>query len=122
MAKVLVIDDIDDTRDTIREMLERGGYEVLEASNGKEGMTMIEQHDPDAVVTDILMPEMEGIETIRSIVRTNPELPVIAITASMDTPYLEVALKVGAVGGLLKPFKQTELLLAVQNALAKRDI
>ncbi|MFQ5603880.1 MAG: response regulator [bacterium] len=100
MATVLVIDDIDDTRDAIREMLERGGYEVLEASNGKEGMTMIEQHDPDAVVTDILMPEMEGIETIRSIIRTNPELPVIAITASMDTPYLEVDLKVGAVGGL----------------------
>lgn len=121
MAKVLVIDDIDDARDTIREMLERGGYEVLEASNGKEGLTMIEQHAPDAVVTDILMPEMEGIETIRSIVRTNPELPVIAITAYMDTPYLEVALKLGAVGGLNKPFKQTELLLAVQNALEKRD-
>ena len=117
MAKILVIDDSDDTRETIREMLERGGHEVLEAANGKEGLQMIEQHAPDVVVTDILMPEMEGIETIQSIAKTYPELPVIAITGSTDTPYLEVALKLGAVYGLHKPFKQAEFLSIINKSL-----
>ena len=117
MAKILVIDDSDDTRETIREMLERGGHEVLEAANGKEGLQMIEQHAPDVVVTDILMPKMEGIETIQSIAKTYPELPVIAITASIDTPYLDIALKLGAVYGLHKPFKQAELLSIINKSL-----
>ncbi len=119
MAKILVIDDLEDARETIREMLERGGYEVLEAANGKEGLKIIDEHAPDAIVTDILMPEMEGIETIRSIVKNKPASPVIAITGSIDTPFLQVALKLGAVCGLHKPFKQVELLSAIQKALEK---
>ncbi len=65
MATILVIDDVNEARATISEMLQRGGYEVIEASNGKEGLIMIDQHAPDVVVTDILMPEMEGLETIK---------------------------------------------------------
>jgi len=88
LAKILVIDDLDGPRATIREMLQRGGYEVIEASNGKEGQILVEQHAPDVVVTDIFMPEMEGLETIKQIVKTRPHLPVIAVTASMTKPYL----------------------------------
>ncbi len=118
MANILVIEDQDNVRATIREMLVRGGYEVTEAANGKEGLQRIEEHAPEAVITDILMPEMDGLETIRHIVKTRPQLPVIAYTASITTPYLQTALKFGAVYALYKPFKQAELLDAVRKALA----
>lgn len=117
MTKVLVIDDQDNTRRTVREMLERGGYEIMEASNGKEGLQRIEQDPPDAVVSDILMPEMEGIETIRTIAKLKPGLPVIAITASKGMPYLDAAQRLGAVKGLYKPFSQAELLSALKEVL-----
>jgi CheY-like chemotaxis protein len=117
MTKILVIDDVDEARTTVGEMLERGGYEVIEACNGREGLKMIEEHDPDVVVTDIIMPEMEGIETIRTLTKIKPNLPIVVVTGSIDTPYLESALKLGAVQGLYKPFKQAELLFAVSKAL-----
>ncbi len=102
-------------------MLQRGGYEVIEAANGKEGQILVEQHAPDVVVTDIFMPEMEGLETIKQIVKTRPHLPVIAVTASMTKPYLLAALKFGAISGLFKPFMQAELLSAVRKALKEVD-
>jgi len=120
MATILVIDDVNDARATIREMLQRGGYEVIEASNGKEGLIMIDQHTPDVVVTDIFMPEMEGLETIQQIVKTRPHLPVIAFTASITKLYLQTALKFGAIAGLFKPFTQAELLSAVHKALGTK--
>ena len=121
MAKILVIDDLDGPRATIREMLQRGGYEVIEAANGKEGQILVEEHAPDVVVTDIFMPEMEGLEAIKQIVKTRPHLPVIAVTASMTKPYLLAALKFGAISGLFKPFMQAELLSAVRKALKEVD-
>jgi CheY-like chemotaxis protein len=120
MAKILVIDDLDDARATICEMLERGGYEVVQASNGNEGLKMIERHALHAVVTDIIMPEMEGLEFIRTI-KSKHKLPIIAITGSIDTPYLQAALKLGALYGLHKPFKQAELLSTVQKVLHKAE-
>ena len=122
MATILVIDDVNEARATISEMLQRGGYEVIEASNGKEGLIMIDQHAPDVVVTDILMPEMEGLETIKQIVKTRPNLPVIAFTASITKASLQAALTFGAIAGLSKPFKQAELISTVRKALKEIDI
>jgi CheY-like chemotaxis protein len=119
MPKVLVIDDIDETRKIICKILERNNYLVVEARNGVEGLKMFEQEKPDVVVTDILMPDMEGLETIQKMFKIKPKLPIIAITASMDTPYLQIALKLGAVCGLYKPFGQVELLDAMNKALTK---
>ena len=115
MPKVLVIDDIEFTRTTISRMLIRNGYDVVEAANGREGIAFFHKHKPDLVLTDILMPEMEGLETIKSLVEISPKLPVIAITGSTDTPFLDVALKLGATCGLYKPFKQDELIETVSR-------
>lgn len=115
MAKVLVIDDIEFTRETIGKMLSRNGYEVIEASNGRDGIELFKQSSPDLVLTDILMPEMDGLETIQKLNQLSPELPIIAITGSADSPFLEIALKFGAVTGLFKPFKQAELLSEVNK-------
>ncbi len=115
MSKVLVIDDIDFTRETISTMLTRNGYEVYQAANGKDGMIEFNRSNPDLVLTDILMPEMEGLETIKTIKRMKPETPVIAVTGSTNSPFLQIAIKFGANTGIFKPFKQEELLEVVNE-------
>ena len=117
MAKVLVIDDIDFTRQTISKILSRKGFEVYEAANGKDGLRSFSQNEPDLVLTDILMPEMEGLETIKILKTINPDVPIIAITGSTNSPFLQIALKFGAATGLFKPFKQEDLLDTVNEHL-----
>ncbi|RMF61785.1 MAG: response regulator [Calditrichaeota bacterium] len=121
MTKVLVIDDIEFTRETICKILRRNGFEVYEASNGREGVELYQKYEPEVVLTDILMPEMEGLETIKKLVHLCPGLPIIAITGSVDTPFMNIALKFGAVDGLYKPFKQDQLLEAIHKALQSRS-
>lgn len=115
--RILVIDDVEEVRSTVRRILARNGYEILEADNGRTGLGMIEQHDPDAVIMDIFMPEMEGLETIRRAAHSKPNLPIIAVTGSVETSFLKVALRFGAVYGLYKPFSHKELLETVHQAL-----
>ena len=79
---------------------------------------MIEQQAPDAVLTDIFMPEMDGLEFIRKIMKSKPDMPVVAMTGSIETCFLEAALQFGAVYGLYKPFKPEELLSTVQKVLS----
>ena len=118
MAKILVIDDIEFARETISEILRRGGYDVIQASTGKAGLKLFKEEGPDLVVTDVLMPDMEAIDAIESLKKVSPDLPVVAITGSIDSPYLDSALEFAAVAGLRKPFKQTELLELVGKQLA----
>lgn len=117
MTKILIIEDDDAARHSIRRTLERNGYEVIVTPDGKIGLNMIEQQAPDAVLTDIFMPEMDGLEFIRKIMKSKPDMPVIAMTGSIETPFLEAALQFGAVYGLYKPFKPEELLSTVQKVL-----
>jgi len=118
MARVLVIDDQEAVRDGLRRTLEMHGYQVLTAPDGKRGLQQIEQQRPDLVLTDIFMPEMEGLETIKRISQLAPELPIIVMTGSTWTPFLKAGIKFGAVSGLYKPFTPEELLAAVRQALS----
>ncbi|MBN2010627.1 response regulator [candidate division KSB1 bacterium] len=117
MSRILVIDDIDEARNTVCKILTRNGFDVVEAYNGKEAIKLVKNNMPDLVITDILMPEMEGLETIQELMKLNRKLPIVAITGSTDSPYLQVALKLGATKGLYKPFNQADLLSAVNSAL-----
>ncbi len=117
MAKVLIIEDDEAARDSIRRTLEKNGHEVVVTPEGKKGLNVIEQKSPDAVITDIFMPDMDGLEFIRAVAKSQPNLPVIAITGSIETPFLQAALQFGAVCGLYKPFTKEELLSAVTKAL-----
>lgn len=121
MAKIVVIDDVDEVRAAIRRILERNGNEVIEAKNGRHGLKAIQQHAPHLIITDILMPDMEGLETIQTLMKNKSKIPIIAITASKDTPYLKIALKLGAVAGMYKPFSSQELLGAVNHALTAAE-
>lgn len=116
MARILVIDDEAPVRDMIRQTLERAGYEVMEAGDGKRGMVQVRTQPIDLVITDILMPEQEGIETIRLLRKEFPQVKIIAISGGGKKGKLDVlpvAQTFGAHSTLSKPFERKDLLAAV---------
>ncbi len=124
MARILIIDDEDELRSMLRQMLEQAGYEVTEAVNGAEGIQLYEQDTHDLIITDIIMPEKEGVETIIALRRADPDLPIIAISGGgrLDaTDFLTMTKKLGARRTLSKPFRRDQLLEAVGECLAKDE-
>ena len=118
MAKILVIDDELPVRRAICLMLERGGYEVLEANDGIEGTALVRAQQPDLVITDIMMPNKEGLETIRDLRRDAPEMPILVMSGNSGSAlYLQIATLLGAHSSLAKPFRSAELLAAVAALL-----
>jgi len=116
VVKILVIEDDPEVRNYLVAVLSRAGHEVREASNGKEGVQAFAAAPSDVVITDIIMPEKDGIETILDLRRTNPELKVIAISGGgRSTPdnYLHSAKLLGADRTIRKPFTNEEILAAV---------
>ncbi len=121
MARILIIDDEGELRAMLRQMLEHAGHEVTEAVNGAEGIEFYERDKHDMIITDIIMPEKEGVETILALRRADPELPIIAISGGgrLDaTDFLTMAKKLGARHTLTKPFRREQLLEAVGECLA----
>jgi len=120
MSKILVIDDEEAMRSVLRRGLETAGHSVVEAANGVEGLKQIEAGGIELIVTDLLMPEMDGIEIIFSIRKNHPELKIIAMSGGGQLPadgYLKIAQRGGARRVLIKPFKLQELLQAVEEEL-----
>jgi len=111
---VCVIDDDEHVRATLAEILRRSGYDVVLASDGDVGLQMVETKHPDIVVTDIVMPNREGIETIREIRSRFPNVRILAMSGggskSTSTDFLELAYALGADDVLAKPFRMAELL------------
>ena len=121
MAKLLIIDDEILARLTLRKILENSGHEVLEAANGTEGIALARANKCDLVITDIIMPDKEGIETIIELKRDFADLRIIAISGGGRTrnlDFLKLALQYGASKGLAKPFSQSDLSSAIQGVLS----
>jgi DNA-binding NtrC family response regulator len=120
MQRILIIDDDHHILLMIKKMLERAGYEVDLASNGNEGLELFKRIQADLVITDIIMPEKEGLETIREMKRIRPDLKIIAMSGggkiSADN-YLETAKIFGASRVLEKPFSQKTMVMAVIDLL-----
>jgi CheY-like chemotaxis protein len=109
---VLVIDDTSTVRELVRRMLVAIGHSVIDAENGDVGLVLFQQRRPDLVITDLIMPEMEGIELIQRIRRLSPDSKIIAMSGSATASrklYLGAAQKLGADGVLSKPFQSAEL-------------
>lgn len=120
MARILVIDDEELVRFTLKKALEKAGHEVVEAANGNDGIEVYKQSPVDLVITDIIMPQKEGVETIVELRRDHPDVKIIAISGggrTGTTDYLELAKEFGARHVLKKPFGRQELLDAVQETL-----
>lgn len=122
MPSILVVDDDEMVRDAIAAALKRAGYTVLEASDGREAAMRFKREPVDLVITDILMPERDGLETIQALNRGADSVPIIAMTglSSRSSLYLEMARTFGAVRVLEKPFELTELIAVTRALLAER--
>ncbi len=122
MAKILIIDDDDLIRGMVATVLRKRGYEVFKASNGNDGIAMVRSNLPDLVITDILMPDKEGIETIFELQNEFPGIKVIAMSgggATKNMSFLTMAEKIGAKVALKKPFKPQELFDAIETTLGE---
>jgi DNA-binding response OmpR family regulator len=122
MAKILVLDDELSILLMIKKMLEKAGHEVYIALNGKEGMLLFEKNKPDLVVSDIIMPEKEGLETIFELRRMYPDLKIIAISGGGrigPDGYLPGAKLLGADMVFQKPLDQKEFVNAVDQLLSE---
>ena len=111
IKKILVVDDESSITDLVYSILTEKGYEVTTAKDGKEGLKVFESVKPDLVITDIVMPDMEGIEFMRSLVKMRKALPIIVMSGNvLGTKFLETARIFGAQATLRKPFAIQELL------------
>jgi DNA-binding response OmpR family regulator len=118
MPTVLVVDDETPLRDLIRAYLERDGYTVVEASTGKEALSAAALHNPDIIVLDLMIPEIDGTEVCRRI-RASSDVYIIMLTAKADEVDRVVGLEVGADDYLTKPFSPRELMARVRALLRR---
>ncbi len=120
MARILVVDDDPLLRRTLRSVLERAGYVVDEAADGALALQAVAAHKPDLVLTDIVMPNREGVETIGELRKMDAKLPIIAMSGGGSVGgqfFLTLAAQFGATATLTKPIRQADLLGAVGSCL-----
>ena len=121
-AAVLVIDDEEVMRDILGTLLEREGYSVRLASNGHEGLELAKSLPFDAVIVDVMMPGIDGLQVLDELKKHDEELPVLMITAYASMESAISAMKKGAFDYITKPFKNDEVLVVVRNAMERRQL
>jgi CheY-like chemotaxis protein len=124
MARILVIDDESQIRSMLRLMLERAGYEVFEAPDGLEGIKSYRENPADLIISDLIMPNKDGIGMMIELKKEFPDVKIIAMSGGgLNKPegYLEGAKKLGAEHTLTKPIDRTQLLRAVKDTLKKES-
>ena len=121
MARILVIDDAAAVRELLEQMLRLTGHDVVVAANGKEGLDQLRRYPAELVITDLFMPEKEGLETIRELRRDFPNVAIIAMSGEPGMPsLLGIAKRFGALKTIEKPFDRTEMMTAVEEALKSK--
>ncbi len=123
-ATVLVVDDEKTVRQQVEKLLREGGYHVLSASNGKDALTMVRQHQPDLVLLDVIMPGIDGMEVCRILKNRSDEnfLPVILLTAKNDLESRVTGLKLGADDYMAKPAAPRELMARIEALLRIKEL
>ena len=116
MIKVMIVDDMPVDREYLRNFIDWAAYgfeACCEARDGKEALELFEQYQPDIVLTDIMMPYMDGIELSEHLLKENPEVSIILITGNSEFNYARRALKLGVCDYIVKPFEKEELIVAL---------
>ncbi|MDD5747536.1 MAG: response regulator [Actinomycetota bacterium] len=115
---VLIVDDALFMRMMIRDILTKDGFEIVgEAENGVEAVKKYAELNPDLVTMDIVMPEMDGIEAVRNIIKNDPGAKILMCSAMGQQPMVVEALEAGAKDFIIKPFQPAKVLEAVRKAL-----
>lgn len=122
MAKLLIIDDEKSIRKTLREILEYEKYQVDEASDGVEGIAMIQKEKYDIVLCDIKMPKMDGIEVLDKVMQLSSDTPVVMISGHGNIETAVEAVKKGAFDFIAKPLDLNRLLVTIRNAMDKSTL
>ncbi len=120
MRKILVIDDDEQIRKLLYRVMEQAGFEVQVAADGRKGLSLFEEDFYDLVITDLIMPEQEGIETITFLRKNYPQIKIIAISGGGrigPETYLPLALELGANAAYAKPFSIDQITNAVKELL-----
>jgi len=127
MARILVIEDDEPVRATIKRILESAGYEVSTATDGNDGLHQFREAPADLVLCDIFMPNKEGIATLRELRQVSGDVPVIMMSGGSPSSgrigeaafvdYLQIARLLGAAGTIPKPFRAAQLLAVVRKCL-----
>ena len=119
MPDILLIDDDEALRSVLAKALAYAGHHVVQAADGREGLELYHARKFDLVITDLIMPVQEGVETILRLKKEGATTPVIAISGSASNSrlYLEIAAKIGARRVLQKPFSPPELLAVINEVL-----
>jgi len=118
MAKILIADDSGFMRKIIRNILEKLGHkDIIEASNGQEAMDKYKKEKPDLVLLDIIMPDVGGIDVLRSLIEIDKEAKIIMITAVGQDAMVEECNLLGAKGYIIKPFNEKKITEGISNVL-----
>jgi CheY-like chemotaxis protein len=123
MAQILIIDDDGMFRYMLSASLVHLGHTVVEAGNGAEGLRLFQRTDPDLIITDLVMPEMEGFEVLMNFKKHNPRAKIMVMSGGVrgkTVDFLEIATRLGASGVLAKPFS-TDALIKALDALLPTD-
>ena len=118
MALILITDDAAFSRRMIRKGFKNTDHQILEASNGKECLEMVDLHSPDCIILDLLMPELDGFGVLESLKEKASKIPVIVLSADIQDSIKEKCLDLGAVMKLKKPVKAEKILEAVEKVLS----
>ncbi len=121
---ILVIEDDLELQEFVQEFLSENDFDVLLAGNGNEGLNVLDKHTVDLVLTDLLMPEKDGVRVISEIKTHHSHIPVIAMSGgqSVFSPvFLEAAATLGAAKTISKPFRNEELLQTIRECLQSSD-
>jgi CheY-like chemotaxis protein len=122
MARILVVDDDELVRRSLRAVLEAAGYDVVEAADGKAGLELYREHGSDLMIVDIFMPRQDGLEVIRALRTDIPRPKIVAMSGggqSAQGDILKVAAAFGASRTMRKPFEPRELLAVVRDVLGE---
>ena len=119
-SSILIVDDDRDLADLVERILTEGGYQVTKAYDGNSALVFLEDHEPDLVILDIILPDLDGFELLKRI-RGLYDIPVIMFTIRTDISSLRKAIEGGADDYIKKPFRRSELLTLVKAKLARSE-
>lgn len=120
MALILIVEDAWFSRRVLCKVLQGSGHQTLEASNGREGLEMALAHKPECMFLDLLMPEMDGFEVLKTLQEQGSQLPVIVLTADIQETTRQQCFELGAMAVLNKPVVPDQLREWIKKALSSK--